>query len=143
MDRSTYNCRSQGIIEHGSTNWRQVCDCAMLGALHRVLNSKPQTWYRSGTAGCESRMAISVGRLVDWMEAVRTETIAETQMATTARRGAQYHKHCSPWPAYTLFEVQSIFKVEDLVPVDKDHFKKQKAMSGVRDLTPAGPRFFS
>jgi hypothetical protein len=88
-------------------------------------------------------MAISVGRLVDWMEAVRTETIAETQMATTARRGAQYHKHCSPWPAYTLFEVQSIFKVEDLVPVDKDHFKKQKAMSGVRDLTPAGPRFFS
>jgi hypothetical protein len=113
----------------------------MLGALHRILSTK--TWYSSGTAGWEGRVAGSVKQLVAAMEAVRTETIAETGMTIVARRGAQYHKHCSPWPAFTLFEVQSVFKVEDLVPVDKDHFKKQKAMSGVRDLTPAGPRFFS
>jgi hypothetical protein len=115
----------------------------MLGALHRILKSKPEAWYRSGTIGCERRMTISVGQLVVWMEAVRTETIAETQMATTARRGAQYHKHCSPWAACTLFEVQSEFKVEDIVPIDEDHFKKQKAISGVKDLGATGPRFFS
>jgi hypothetical protein len=113
----------------------------MLGALHRILSTK--TWYSSGTAGWEGRVAGSVKQLVAAMEAVRTETIAETGMTIVARRGAQYHKDCTPWTACTVFDVQSAFNVGDLVPVDDGHFRKQKMMSGVKALGPRGPRFFS
>ena len=87
-------CRSEGPVR------RRMCDCAMLGALHRTLHGK--TWYDSGVQGWEKPVKVSMRHLLVEMQGVRKETGEESKMAQL-KPGAHFHEKCGPW-ANTLFD---------------------------------------
>lgn len=125
-------CRSEGDSE-----WKRICDCAMLGAVYRTLYGK--TWYHSGEKGWEDRVTISVRHLVVKIQGVRTATVEESGMVK--RKGGRHHKECTPWADITLSSVLKGQKVEHLVPIDEEYFKRQRATSGVTELDMM-PTFF-
>jgi hypothetical protein len=143
-DQNTQNCRSQG-----NSDWQKICDCAMLGALHRTLHGK--TWYYSGVDGWEDRLRISVRHLVMNIDGVRAATIAESRMAS--RKGGQHHQLCTPWIGFELPDILKTCRVEDVLVIDEEYFTEQQAKSGVKLPTgssgnlalanAAGPRFFN
>ncbi|KAG7293576.1 hypothetical protein NEMBOFW57_003629 [Staphylotrichum longicolle] len=125
-------CRSEGDAE-----WKRICDCAMLGAVHRTLYGK--TWYHSGEKGWEDRVTISVRHLVVKIQGVRAATVEESGMVK--RKGGHHHKDCTPWADITLSGVLKGQKVDHLVLIDDEYFERQQAKSGVTELGTT-PKFF-
>lgn len=125
-------CRSEGDAE-----WKRICDCAMLRAVHRTLDGK--TWYHSGEKGWEDKVTISVRHLVVKIQGFRTATVEESGMVK--RKGGHHHKDCTPWADITLSAVLKGQKVEHLVLIDEAYFGRQQATSGVTELGTT-PKFF-
>jgi hypothetical protein len=95
-------CRSQGGVQG---NWLHLCDCAMLGALHRTLYG--EAWYSSGTDGWADRSTMSARVLINEVERVRSATVVESRMAS--RKGGHHHQGCTPWAPITHADVLKSF----------------------------------
>ena len=114
-------CRSEGPVR------RRMCDCAMLGALHRTLHGK--TWYNSGVQGWEKPVKVSMRHFLVEMQGVGKETAQESRMAQL-NPGALFHEECAPWPT-TLFDAVRWDQMsKKKAAVDESHFQKQRAKSG-------------
>lgn len=128
--RNPKSCRSHGSID----DWRQTCDCAMLGALRRTLaaHNFEESWFNAGSGGLGDLATASVRDVVTRLEVVRRGTIEESKMG-----GKQSGKHqaCTPWDPFTLEHIFASCKVEDLIPLDEELFKKRAEESGIAAVT--------
>ena len=116
---------SKGFCRAEDPLWSRICDCAMLGALHRTLHS--QTWYQSGVQDWESQLTISVRQFLYEIEGVRTATIQQSGMSQM-KPGGRFHDKCTLWPNGRI-------NMEWHSSVGHEHFEKQRAKSGVTDGT--------
>ncbi|KAK4135882.1 hypothetical protein BT67DRAFT_440756 [Trichocladium antarcticum] len=119
-------CRSQESLE-----WKNTCDCAMLGALHRTLvgHQNFRDWHTLSEEESEKQILISVCQMVAELETIRMATIDTSRM----RRHTIAHRDCTPWQQFAVKDILALHRVEDLVPIDEEHFKRQAEQSGIID----------
>lgn len=119
-DPAKSRCTSDG------SDWKRICNCAMLGSVHRELHSK--VWYGSGVEDWVEKTTLSVRHLVQRLKEVRTTAVDNS--GVVKRKGGIHHTKCSPWDSFTIQDIVNA-KGWTAVEVDEDHFKKQQAKSGV------------
>lgn len=113
-------CCSQGSME-----WKQTCDCAILGALHRVIKRrKIQHWNATTVGKVGDRLMACVEKLVACLEQIRVAVINESTMS---KRQGGAHNNCTPWRRLTVEDLLAKHKVEDLVPLEENASKQQAA----------------
>jgi hypothetical protein len=118
-------CKSNSSVE-----WKLTCDCAMLGALHRVIEGwKMQHWNKLSLEALPARIFTSVSVLVSNFEKIRLTTIQESTM--TKRQSASAHQDCTPWAKFSVEDLFAAHSVETLVQLDEKHFERQAAKSGI------------
>lgn len=127
MNDGQVRCQSQSSAE-----WKQVCDCAMLGALHRVLkhNECLHFWHTRTAQEMAEGARPSLWAVVRIVESARLATISESKMN---RRQGGAHVNCTPWARFSLNDILAAHKLEDLIPVDEEYFKQQAEKSGLKD----------
>lgn len=113
-------CSSQESLE-----WKRTCDCAMLGALHRIMKrARLPQWDVETAEKLGDTLGKCVTKLVAWLEKVRIVVIDESTM--TNRQGGA-HNACTPWRQLTVEDLLAKHKVEDLVPFRENVTKQQAA----------------
>ncbi|KAL2130384.1 hypothetical protein VTI74DRAFT_6529 [Chaetomium olivicolor] len=116
------SCRASYV----DADWRDTCDCAMLGGIHRAPFGK--TWYSSGAEDWEKRVTLIVRQLVAKVGGIRTAAIGGSRVRKK-QNGA--HKNCNPWTQFEPADILKDHSISTICSLDQAHFNGQRAKSGV------------
>ncbi len=140
-------CRSRNT----DNKWRTLCDRAVLGGLHRVLDRSklPFSVLEGDNSVLVARPENLDGFLL-LLERVRTSTITEAGISVMTTDG-QNHTRCGPWHKIDRGDVlgRFLYTVMEVVYVERDSFTRQQGKSGVivpsgwNDLEIPPPRLFA
>ncbi|KAK4236626.1 hypothetical protein C8A03DRAFT_16762 [Achaetomium macrosporum] len=98
-------------------HWQRLCDCAMLGALHRTAAlMEVEAWFKPGQEGLGSHTSTCLADVIIQLENMRRSVIAESGMSE--RQGGA-HRDCTPWTPFTLDDIFTEHRVKDLVPFNE------------------------